>query len=128
MLQRNTPGPYQIQAAINAVHSDAATAPETDWGQVLQLYDQLLVVAPNAVVALNRAVAVAEIEGPAPALAVIDTLDLDTYYLFHATRAELLTRLERFDDAASAYDRALELTTNAAERDLLERKRRSLPG
>ncbi|MDQ1509231.1 MAG: hypothetical protein QOG50_1075 [Actinomycetota bacterium] len=128
LLQRNTPGPYQIQAAINAVHSDAATAAETDWGQVLQLYDQLLAVAPNAVVALNRAVAVAEIEGPAPALAAVDTLDLDTYYLFHSTRAELLTRLERFDAAASAYDRALELTSNAAERDLLERKRRSLPG
>jgi RNA polymerase sigma-70 factor (ECF subfamily) len=128
LLQRNTPGPYQIQAAINAVHSDAATAAETDWGQVLQLYDQLLAVAPNAVVALNRAVAVAEIEGPAPALAAVDTLDLDTYYLFHSTRAELLTRLERFGDAASAFDRALELTSNAAERDLLERKRRSLPG
>jgi len=127
LLRRNTPGPYQIQAAINAVHSDAATAAETDWAQVLQLYDQLFAVAPNAVVALNRAVAVAEIEGPAPALAAVDALDLDTYYLFHATRAELLTRLARYDDAASAYDRALELTSNAAERALLERKRGSLP-
>jgi len=127
LLRRNTPGPYQIQAAINAVHSDAATAAETDWAQVLQLYDQLFAVAPNAVVALNRAVAVAEIEGPAPALAAVDALDLDAYYLFHATRAELLTRLARYDDAASAYDRALELTRNAAERALLERKRGSLP-
>jgi len=125
-LQRNTPGPYQIQAAINAVHSDAATADDTDWGQVLQLYDQLLAVAPNAVVALNRAVALAEIHGPGAALAAVDTLDLDAYYLFHATRADLLARLERVDDAALAYDRALELTGNAAERDLLERKRRAL--
>ncbi len=125
-LQRNTPGPYQIQAAINAVHSDAATAADTDWAQVLQLYDQLLAVAPNAVVALNRAVAVAEIEGPGPALAAVDALDLDAYYLFHATRADLLARLERVDDAERAYNRALELTGNAAERDLLERKRRAL--
>jgi len=125
-LQRNTPGPYQIQAAINAVHSDATTAADTDWGQVLQLYDQLLAVAPNAVVALNRAVALAEIQGPEPALAAVDALDLDAYYLFHATRADLLARLERVDDAALAYDRALELTGNAAERDLLERKRRAL--
>jgi RNA polymerase sigma-70 factor (ECF subfamily) len=126
-LQRNTPGPYQIQAAINAVHSDAATAAQTDWGQVLQLYNQMIAIAPNAVVALNRAVAVAEIDGPAPALAIVDTLDLDTYYLFHATRAELLGRLGRYEEAARAYDRAVELTGNAAERALLERKRRSLP-
>jgi RNA polymerase sigma-70 factor (ECF subfamily) len=126
-LRRNQPGPYQIQAAINAVHSDAATAADTDWGQVLQLYDQLLAVAPNAIVALNRAVAVAELEGPAPALAIVDTLDLDTYYLFHATRAELLVRLERYEDAVHAYDRALDLTGNAAERALLERKRAALP-
>jgi RNA polymerase sigma-70 factor (ECF subfamily) len=125
-LRRNTPGPYQIQAAINAVHSDAATAADTDWAQVLQLYDQLLAVAPNAIVALNRAVAVAEIEGPGPALAAVDALDLDAYYLFHATRADLLARLERVDDAERAYNRALELTGNAAERDLLERKRRAL--
>jgi RNA polymerase sigma-70 factor (ECF subfamily) len=125
-LKRNQPGPYQIQAAINAVHSDAATAADTDWAQVLQLYDQLLAFTPNAIVALNRAVAVAELEGPEPALAIVDTLDLDTYYLFHATRAELLGRLARYDDAARAYGRALELTSNAAERALLERKRGSL--
>jgi RNA polymerase sigma-70 factor (ECF subfamily) len=126
-LQRNQPGPYQIQAAISAVHSDAATAADTDWRQVLQLYDQLLAIAPNAIVALNRAVAVAELEGAAPALAIVDTLDLDTYYLFHATRGELLARLERYEDAARAYARALELTSNAAERALLERKRASFP-
>jgi RNA polymerase sigma-70 factor (ECF subfamily) len=125
-LRRNAPGPYQIQAAINAVHSDAATAADTDWGQVLQLYDQLLAIAPNAVVALNRAVAVAEVEGAAPALAIVDALDLDTYYLFHATRAELLARLERYEAATLAYDRALDLTSNAAERALLERKRASI--
>ena len=126
-LKRNTPGPYQIQAAINAVHSDAPTAGETDWGQVLQLYDQLLAISPNPVVALNRAVALAEIEGPAPALAIVDDLDLDTYHLFHATRAELLARLHRYDDARRAYDAALALANNAAERALLERKRESLP-
>ena len=126
-LLRNAPGPYQIQAAINAVHSDAATAAVTDWGQILQLYDQLLTIAPTEVVALNRAVALAEVEGPAPALAVVDTLDLDTYHLFHATRAELLARLHRYDDAARAYDRALALTNNAAEHAHLEQKRGSLP-
>ncbi len=126
-LQRNQPGPYQIQAAINAVHSDTATAEQTDWGQVLQLYDQLIAIAPNAVVALNRAVAVAEIDGPGGALAIVDALDLDSYYLFHATRAELLGRLGRYEEAVRAYDRARELTANAAERALLERKRGLLP-
>ena len=99
-LRRNQPGPYQIQAAINAVHSDAATAAGHRLGpDRSQLYDQLLAITPNPVVALNRAVAVAEIEGPAPALAIVDALDLDTYHLFHATRAELLVRLDRYDDA-----------------------------
>jgi RNA polymerase sigma-70 factor (ECF subfamily) len=126
-LRRNQPGPYQIQAAINAVHSDAASAAATDWGQVLQLYDQLLAITPNAVVALNRAVALAEIEGPAEALAIVDALDLDTYHPFHATRAELLVRLHRYGDAGAAYDRALALANNAAEHAHLERKRQSLP-
>lgn len=126
-LQRNTPGPYQIQAAINAVHSDAPAASQTDWHQVLALYDQLLAITPNPVVALNRAVAVAELDGPGPALALVDALDLDAYHLFHSTRAELLVRLERFDDAALAYARALELTNNTVERDLLSQKLRSLP-
>ena len=126
-LRRNAPGPYQIQAAINAVHSDAATAADTDWRQVLQLYDQLLAIAPNAVVALNRAVALAEVEGAAPALEIVDALDLDSYHLFHATRADLLGRLERYDEAERAFDRALALATNSAEHALLEKKRRALP-
>lgn len=126
-LQRNLPGPYQIQAAINAVHSDAATAGETDWGLVLQLYDQLLAISPNPVVALNRAVALAEVEGPARALAIVEGLDLHTYHLFHATRAELLARLNRYDDARRAYDEALARANNAAEHALLEHKRESLP-
>jgi RNA polymerase sigma-70 factor (ECF subfamily) len=126
-LRANQPGPYQIQAAIAAVHSDARRAADTDWYQVLALYDQLLVVAPTDVVALNRAVAVAEIDGPAVALAAIASLDLDSYHLFHATRADFLTRLGRPEDARPAYDRALELATNAAERAHLETRRRSLP-
>jgi RNA polymerase sigma-70 factor (ECF subfamily) len=125
-LRRNLPGPYQIQAAINAVHSDAAAADDTDWRQVLALYDQLLAVAPTPVVALNRAVAVAEVHGPALALAAIEDLGLDDYHLYHATRAELLARLDRPDDARDAYDRAYDLATNAAEKELLDDKRRSL--
>jgi RNA polymerase sigma-70 factor (ECF subfamily) len=119
-LRRNQPGPYQIQAAINAVHSDAPTAADTDWRQILQLYDQLLAVAPGPVVRLNRAVAVAEVEGPAAALTEVDSLDLSEYHLFHATRADLLRRLGRAADAADAYDAAMALTTNAAERRFLE--------
>src|SRR4029077_7548290 len=105
-LRRNTPGPYQIQAAINAVHS-ASTAAETDWRQILQLYDQLMVHAPTPVVALNRAVVLAELEGPETALAVVDGLDLRTYPLFHAPRADLLQRLGRHAAAAEAYRAAL---------------------
>jgi RNA polymerase sigma-70 factor (ECF subfamily) len=118
-LRRGRPGPYQIQAAINAVHSDAPTAEVTDWGQVLQLYDQLLAVAPGPVVALNRAVAVAEVQGPAAALDLVDGLDLDRYYLYHAIRADLLRRLGRPGEAARAYQGALALTGNAAERAYL---------
>jgi RNA polymerase sigma-70 factor, ECF subfamily len=101
-LRRNDPGPYQLQAAINAVHSDAATAAGTDWGQILALYDQLMAVAPTQVVALNRVVAVAEVQGPALALDLADQLDLDGYHLFHSTRADLLRRLGRRDEAARA--------------------------
>jgi RNA polymerase sigma-70 factor, ECF subfamily len=122
-LRRNRPGPYQIQAAINAVHADAATAADTDWRQILSLYDLLMAVAPTTVVALNRAVAVAEVDGPGPALALVDALDLDRYYLFHATRADLLRRLGRQAQAAEAYDAALALTDNAAERAFLRRRR-----
>jgi RNA polymerase sigma-70 factor (ECF subfamily) len=120
-LRRNRPGPYQIQAAINAVHSDAPTAADTDWSQVLALYDQLRALAPTPIVALNRAVAVAEVKGPAAALDAVDELDgLAGYHLFHATRAEFLTRLGRHSDAAAAYDAAATLAANAAERRFLE--------
>ncbi len=127
-LLRNQPGPYQIQAAINAVHSDAETAEDTDWSQIVQLYDQLLAMAPSPVVALNRAVALAELDGPQPALAIVDPLDLDGYHLFHAVRADLLARLGRDEDAARAYDRAIALASNAAEQTLLRMKRSALPG
>jgi RNA polymerase sigma-70 factor (ECF subfamily) len=122
-LRRNQPGPYQIQAAINAVHSDAPTAAETDWRQIVQLYDQLLAVAPSPVVALNRAVAVAEVDGPEEALALVDALDLDAFYLFHAIRAELLRRLGRTSEAAKAYEQAAERTGNEAEREFLQHNR-----
>ncbi|MFF3707561.1 RNA polymerase sigma factor [Streptomyces phaeochromogenes] len=125
-LRRDQPGPYQIQAAINAVHSDAATAADTDWGQILALYDQLMVRAPSPVVALNRAVAVAETEGPRTALALVDALDLDGYHAFHAVRADLLRRLGRPTEAAAAYEAAIALTGNPAERAHLERRRMEL--
>jgi RNA polymerase sigma-70 factor (ECF subfamily) len=125
-LRRNQPGPYQVQAAINAVHSDAATIDATDWAQIVQLYDQLASFDPSPVVALNRAVAVAEVDGPASGLALVDELDLETYYLFHAIRASLLVRLGRTGDAARAYDAAIERTHNAAERAFLERSRELL--
>jgi RNA polymerase sigma-70 factor (ECF subfamily) len=125
-LRLNRPGQYQLQAAINAVHSDARTAADTDWRQILQLYDQLVAIAPGPVVALNRAVAVAEVEGPEAALALVDALDLDGYYLFHAIRADLLRRLGRSDEVAAAYDAAIIRTENAAERALLERRKAAL--
>jgi RNA polymerase sigma-70 factor (ECF subfamily) len=122
-LRRNEPGPYQIQAAIAAVHADAAVASDTDWAQILALYDQLMIVQPSDVVALNRAVVVAEISGAAAALEVVDELDLDAYVPFHVTRADLLKQLGREGVAAAAYDRAIELSTNDTERAFLERKR-----
>jgi RNA polymerase sigma-70 factor (ECF subfamily) len=121
-LRRSQPGPYQIQAAINAVHSDAPSAAATDWGQILQLYDQLVVIAPGPVVALNRAVAVAEVEGPGAALTLVDRLDLHDYYLFHAIRADLLRRQGRDGEAALAYETAIARAGNAAERDFLGRR------
>jgi RNA polymerase sigma-70 factor (ECF subfamily) len=114
-LRRNQPGPYQIQAAINAVHSDAATAARTDWIQILALYDQLLAVTPTPIVSLNRAVAVAEVDGPQVALQLIDGLPLEHYYLFHAIRANLLQRLGHTDQAEAAYRAAIARTDNAAE-------------
>src|SRR5688572_28212581 len=125
-LHRNRPGPYQIQAAINAVHSDAPAASATDWRQILQLYDQLQAFAPSPVVALNRAVAVAEVEGPEAALRLIDGLSLDRYYLFHAIRADLLRRLGRTAEAAVAYGAAIAASQNAAEREFLERTHQAM--
>jgi RNA polymerase sigma-70 factor (ECF subfamily) len=136
-LRRGQPGPYQIQAAIGAVHSDTAGpgAAATDWGQILELYDQLLAVAPSPVVALNRAVAVAEVGGPAAALALVDELGggargsgpgLAGYHVFHAIRAGLLWRLGRDAEAAAAYDAALARAGNAAEQDFLRRQRGQL--
>ena len=126
-LATNRPGPYQVQAAINAVHTDALDASMTDWSQVVQLYDQLLALQPSPIVELNRAVAVAELDGPEVALSVIDRLDLATYHPWHVARAELLRRLQRYAEARESYDRALELTGNDAERAHLRKRRDSLP-
>jgi RNA polymerase sigma-70 factor, ECF subfamily len=125
-VRRDEPGPYQLQAAINAVHSAAGTAADTDWRRILQLYDQLMAVAPSPVVALHRAVVVAEVEGPAAALAVVDALDLPRYHMLHAIRADLLRRLGRGAEAAAAYDAALDCTDNEAERAFLRRRRAAL--
>ena len=125
-LQRNNPGYYQIQAAINAVHSDAPSAAETDWRQILALYDQLLALAPTPIVRLNRAVAVAEVQGADAALALVDELALDDYPVFHVVRADLLRRLGRTSEAVAAYDAAVARTENAVEREFLLRKRQSL--
>jgi RNA polymerase sigma-70 factor, ECF subfamily len=125
-LRRNRPGPYQIQAAINAVHSDARGAADTDWSQIRQLYDQLLALAPSPVIALNRAVAVAELDGPGAALALVDGLDLDRYHAFHVVRADLLRRLDRPAEAAAAYEAAIALSDNAAERAYLRGRRDEL--
>jgi RNA polymerase sigma-70 factor (ECF subfamily) len=125
-LRRNEPGPYQIQAAIAAVHSDAPTAELTDWRQVRALYDQLLAFDPGPVVRLNRAVAVAEVEGAAAGLALVEALDLGSSHLFHAIRADLLRRLGRGGEADAAYATAIELTGNEAEREFLRHRRASL--
>ncbi|MGA8113303.1 MAG: RNA polymerase sigma factor [Actinocatenispora sp.] len=125
-LRRNQPGPYQIQAAINAVHSDAPSMADTDWRQIVRLYDQFLAVSPTPVVALHRAVAVAEVEGAEAGLALVDDLDLTRHHVYHAVRADLLRRLGRTADAVRAYDEALAHTDNAAERAFLRRSRRAL--
>jgi RNA polymerase sigma-70 factor (ECF subfamily) len=122
-LRRNEPGPFQIQAAINAVHADAATAGETDWGQILTLYDQLLALTPTPVVALNRAIALAEVEGPAQALAIVEQLELASYALYHATRANLLRRCGRTEEARAAFEEAQRHTDNEAERRFLADQR-----
>jgi RNA polymerase sigma-70 factor (ECF subfamily) len=119
-LRINNPGGYQIQAAINAVHSDAPVAALTDWWQIVRLYDQLVALNPAPVVQLNRAVAIAETEGPQAALDLVDAIDLSGYYLFHAIRANLLRRLSRDAEATAAYETALSLATNDVERRFLE--------
>jgi len=124
-LRRNQPGPYQIQAAIAAVHADARSADATDWRQIVVLYDQLHALRPNPVVALNRAIAVGELHGAAEGLAALDALDADRladYQPYHAARADLLARAGRGAEAVEAYDRAIALTTNPAERSFLTRQ------
>ncbi|MHA7664171.1 RNA polymerase sigma factor [Mycolicibacterium sp. HS_4_1] len=127
-LRRNRPGPYQIQAAINAVHSDAPSASATDWCQILALYDQLMIVAPTPVVALNRAVAIAEVHDPQTALDLVDAIDLPGYHVYHAVRASLLSRLGRTAEAADAYDRAADHAANPIESAHLRRARDALRG
>ena len=127
-LATNRPGAFQIQAAIQAVHADATDASATDWTQVLALYDLHMSVAPSAIVALNRAVAVAEVRGVDEALALVDGLALHQHHLFHAIRADLLRRKGRLDEALAAYDAAITLATNAAERAFLESRRRDTAG
>ncbi|MCW2976500.1 MAG: putative polymerase, sigma-24 subunit, subfamily [Actinomycetia bacterium] len=118
-LRHNQPGAYQLQAAVNAVHADAPTLEDTDWSQIVALYDHLLAIVPTPVVALNRAIAIGELEGAAAALALVDELDLDNYHPFHATRADLLMRLGRESEAANAYERAATLAPTDAEREFL---------
>ena len=119
-VRRNRPGPYQIQAAIQAVHADAETFEATDWSQIVALYDQLLVLAPTPVVALNRAIAIGELIGPTVALALVDRLDLGSYYAFHAARADMLYRLGRSLEAASSFEQAAALAPTDAERQFLK--------
>jgi RNA polymerase sigma-70 factor (ECF subfamily) len=126
-LRRDRPGPFQVQAAIAAVHSDAHEAKDTDWAQIVQLYDRLLVMTPTPVVALNRAVAIAELEGPAQGLELLDGLDLDRYHLYHATRAELLRRLGDGEMADRAYQCAIAIAGNDVERRFLEERRAAEP-
>jgi RNA polymerase sigma-70 factor (ECF subfamily) len=125
-LERNQPGPYQIQAAINAVHCDAPDAGLTDWQQILALYDLLAALAPSPVVTLNRAVALAEIEGPDVALRIVEALELRQYPPYHSVRADLLRRSGRTAEAAEAYQAAMALTTNGSEHAFLARRYREL--
>jgi RNA polymerase sigma-70 factor (ECF subfamily) len=123
-LEARRPGPYQVQAAIAALHDEAVIPTETDWAQIASLYATLQQMAPSPVVELNLAAAVAMADGPAIGLAMMDgiaaTGELDAYPYLHSARADLLRRLERWSEAATAYERALELTTNAPERAFLE--------
>ncbi|MFD7988972.1 hypothetical protein ACFV4M_37130, partial [Kitasatospora indigofera] len=122
------PGRYQVLAAINAVHTDAPDVRDTDWSQVLALYDQLVRLDPSPIVRLNRAVAVAELDGPQVALAQLDGLPLEGYHPFHATRADLLRRLGRSAESRAAYDRAVALAGNTAEKAYLVRRRAQSAG
>jgi RNA polymerase sigma-70 factor (ECF subfamily) len=115
-----------LQAAIAAVHSDAAAAADTDWPQIVHLYDQLMAMTPTPIVALNRAIAIAEVEGPDAGLAIVETLDLETYHIYHATRGDFLARLGRSNEAAVAFAVAEGLTSNDAETDFLRRRREEL--
>jgi len=123
-IRRRQPGPYQLQAAIAAVHARSPAAEDTDWREIAGLYAALLEITPTPVIALNHAVAVAEADGPSAGLALVDALsdELDGYYLFHSTRADFLRRLERSDEAIAAYRRARALTANAAEQAFLDRR------
>lgn len=123
-LRRGRPGPYQLQAAIAAVHADASTAEETDWPQVLRIYDDLLTLSGTPVVALNRAVALAEVHGPAAALAEVESIDLGGHLAHHAVRADLLRRLRRPAEAEAAYADAQRTARTPADLALLERARR----
>ncbi len=129
-IRRGRPGPYQFQAAIQAVHCDAASFEATDWRHIVQLYDRLLAVMPTPVVELSRAIAVAEVQGPGPALATLDAIapHLESYHLLHATRATMLRRLKRRDEARAAFDRAVDLATTAAERRFIGRQIEDLAG
>jgi RNA polymerase sigma-70 factor, ECF subfamily len=125
-LRRGRPGPYQLQAAVNAVHADAARPEETDWPQILQIYDHLASISGGPIVALHRAVAVAEVHGPSAALTIVDGLEkLAQHHVWHAVRADLLRRLDRSEEAAEAYAKAATLAGNAAERRFLEERARS---
>jgi RNA polymerase sigma-70 factor (ECF subfamily) len=125
-LRRNRPGPYQLLAAVNAVHTEATDAAQTDWHQIVELYDQLYAVSPTPVVALNRAIAIAEVAGPTAGLAIVDELDLAGYHPFHAARADLLRRAGRNAEAREAYNRAVDLATNPAEQAYLRSRRDDL--
>jgi RNA polymerase sigma-70 factor (ECF subfamily) len=125
-VRRDQPGPFQIQAAIAAVHADAVTADATDWSQIVALYDQLYALQPNEVVAVNRAVALAALHGPRAGIAALEVLDADrlsAYQPYHAARADLLARAGRSADAVAAYDHAISLTTNPVERRFLAEQR-----
>jgi RNA polymerase sigma-70 factor (ECF subfamily) len=127
-LESRLSGPYALMAAINVIHTSAPDVRDTDWARIASLYDRLYALTPSPIVALNRAVAVAEIDGPQVALALIEELPLDGYHAWHATRADLLRRIGRTEDAAAAYEAAIAATENEAERAYLSRRRAQLRG